>query len=904
MSSASPGYASTSAFTSFRRPLKAALDARKAVNKLEPSIFEPFMNLNDEQKYFEFRQRMENDPKFQIVGKPGTPSSDCIVVEDKQGLGPYDNPDMKKRLVNHTLYLGNLMLLYEQDVIASTLNEFGFVLQNAAINEQMKLTVNFDLLLDIANYFNPSDPSLQYHVTKIQDDGWCFYETVLTAMKSPKQMKGRHLAMCITWFIKNGTNTAAAFQKELDKQVDRTASRLNGLENCILTNGDLITILSVENLFDKKFAAIFPVTDIIGSVTSIIINRNIIIFNNVLQIVGLFKRNNDENVFDLQGDNNIYIQQLGDNHFNLIEFQKNPFTISPPPPSSRTSLPRESPSLFTTPLPQSQPLRSSSSPLSSQSSSSPLSSPSPLLATSPTPPHSFSPISSSSSMSSTLPPPPPYSSSSSSVSSSTISTMASTMASLATPSISSKQKQIVPPLKATIDSPATQQILEMLYLPSGRNLSKDAVEVMEYNQIASNPILFDEMLKSKYKMHEKAKCSEIFGFTTRTLTYEESVKFEIDSSKKYQIITNIDVDSIASITGLKVGDILIGMYDSDIVPREIFDFVDEDALYNVYRNKSYTSQTYLYICFRVLRYIKNFINYKLNYIDVISLPLKLLQHTERFALPFIINSDNTVINFGSVYFEKYIDELTDDTKQMIGGGKGNKAQGGPGPAQQGEAANEESPLLQQFKKLKEEMQELIQAERKMKTGRDKISVQEQILRYLYSRREFLERNQQQLLANKNDAVIQKHRGKKVKDLKPIEKAELSRQIDIKNKLEEIKKSITENNRTIERYENKKKQTLSEYRDLFFPSQPRPQEEDILGQEEYLQDIEEEVAREAKANKAIAQLQRKWREKKEKKLLLLVKYRNKFVNFLNPKKLLLNNKNYRIYLLVKKIGGMI
>jgi hypothetical protein len=44
----------------------------------------------------------------------------------------------------------------------------------------------------------------------------------------------------------------------------------------------------------------------------------------------------------------------------------------------------------------------------------------------------------------------------------------------------------------------------MLYLPSGRNLSKDAVEVMEYNQITSNPILFDEMLKSKYKMHEKA----------------------------------------------------------------------------------------------------------------------------------------------------------------------------------------------------------------------------------------------------------------------------------------------------------------------------------------------------------------------------------------------------------------
>ena len=48
-----------------------------------------------------------------------------------------------------------------------------------------------------------------------------------------------------------------------------------------------------------------------------------------------------------------------------------------------------------------------------------------------------------------------------------------------------------------------------------------------------NPILFDDMLNNKYKMHQKAKCSEIFGFSTRILTHEECVKFKIDSSKKY-----------------------------------------------------------------------------------------------------------------------------------------------------------------------------------------------------------------------------------------------------------------------------------------------------------------------------------------------------------------------------------
>ena len=204
---------SASAFTSFRNPLKAAVDATKAIAALESSIFEPFRVLNDKQKYLQFRERMDNDPNFQIVGKS---QSECIIVEDKQGLGPYDNPDMKPRLVNHSLYLGNLMLLHEQDVIDAALTEFKFVLQNAAINEQMNLLPNLKMLVNIATkYFDPKDPNLKYNVMKIQDDGWCFYETVLIAVTAPKQIKGRHLAMCITWFIKNGTN--AAFQEELDK---------------------------------------------------------------------------------------------------------------------------------------------------------------------------------------------------------------------------------------------------------------------------------------------------------------------------------------------------------------------------------------------------------------------------------------------------------------------------------------------------------------------------------------------------------------------------------------------------------------------------------------------------------------------------------------------------------------
>jgi hypothetical protein len=123
---------------------------------------------------------MDNpDDPFQIVGNLSTKPTDCIIVESKQGLGPYhDNPDMKLRLVNHSLYLGNLMLLHEQDVIDATLTEFKFVLQNAAINEQMNLLPNDAVWYNITtNFFDPKD--LKFTVKKISDNGWCFYETDL-----------------------------------------------------------------------------------------------------------------------------------------------------------------------------------------------------------------------------------------------------------------------------------------------------------------------------------------------------------------------------------------------------------------------------------------------------------------------------------------------------------------------------------------------------------------------------------------------------------------------------------------------------------------------------------------------------------------------------------------------------
>ena len=217
-----------------------------------------------------------------------------------------------------------------------------------------------------------------------------------------------------------------------------------------------------------------------------------------------------------------------------------------------------------------------------------------------------------------------------------------------------------------------ESALEIVTVPEiVDHMSKSAID---YIETISPPILFDDMLRDEDKRHEKAKCSEIFGFDLRVLTPGECTTFNLDSSKDYFIITSIENGSVASIIGLKVGDVLIGVYNTNGRIRQIFDFVDEDALYNMNGNRLFNDRTILYLCFRVLRYVyKNVFDFNLEYVDVLSLFFKILNHTARFALPYTNNNVNdTIIDFGSVYFEKYIDGLTDYSQQQVGGAKGDK----------------------------------------------------------------------------------------------------------------------------------------------------------------------------------------------------------------------------------------
>jgi len=196
-----------------------------------------------------------------------------------------------------------------------------------------------------------------------------------------------------------------------------------------------------------------------------------------------------------------------------------------------------------------------------------------------------------------------------------------------------------------------------------------------------NSSLFDKTINDKTTQTKKAKLSEIIGFSLRPLTQTEITKFELDTFKTYYIITRISCRSIASIVGFKVGDILIGMFNTNGLHYQIFDYNDEDALYNVNGNHSIDDKTILYISIRVMRFTSNYAMLNLNYSDIVIVPFDspmhlnqnvLYHHSRRFTIPYDHitpppnnNINNTIIRFGSLNFEQYLDELTN--KKQVGG---------------------------------------------------------------------------------------------------------------------------------------------------------------------------------------------------------------------------------------------
>ena len=104
---------------------------------------------------------------------------------------------------------------------------------------------------------------------------------------------------------------------------------------------------------------------------------------------------------------------------------------------------------------------------------------------------------------------------------------------------------------------------------------ENEVKRLKIKNSISNSTLFDEVLHDKIKRSEKQKCSEILGFTLRKLSPTELTKFGLDATKTFYIIDSVSCGSVAAIVGFKVGDIIIGMYNTDGNVRELFDYNDE-----------------------------------------------------------------------------------------------------------------------------------------------------------------------------------------------------------------------------------------------------------------------------------------------------------------------------------------
>jgi hypothetical protein len=190
------------------------------------------------------------------------------------------------------------------------------------------------------------------------------------------------------------------------------------------------------------------------------------------------------------------------------------------------------------------------------------------------------------------------------------------------------------------------------------------------NSLSSNSIFFGRILNDKIKRKEKQKCSEILGFTLRQLSVNELTKFKLDTTKKYYIIDGMKCESLAAIIGFKVGDIIIGMYNTNNFTKQLFEYVDEDALYNLNGNLLDNTKTILYISISVIRYNNNL---ELETRSIFPIDEKyinnsnILNHTKRFIIPYLNSKKNTIIKFGSLNFKDYISDLTDFTQ--LGGAK-------------------------------------------------------------------------------------------------------------------------------------------------------------------------------------------------------------------------------------------
>ena len=125
---------------------------------------------------------------------------------------------------------------------------------------------------------------------------------------------------------------------------------------------------------------------------------------------------------------------------------------------------------------------------------------------------------------------------------------------------------MLPPINNDKPIKVTQENLSpsaIRYIVKKKINIRNKIKKMKIKNSISDYALFDEILNDKIKRSEKQNCSKMLGFTFRKLSPIELTNFGFDATKTFYIIDSVSCGSVAEIIGLKVGDVIIGMYNSE-----------------------------------------------------------------------------------------------------------------------------------------------------------------------------------------------------------------------------------------------------------------------------------------------------------------------------------------------------
>ena len=154
-------------------------------------------------------------------------------------------------------------------------------------------------------------------ITTITDDGWCFYNALLTASGLPHDMQD-----CRTFALEL-SKTALSNNPPENMELVRMA-KVNGYDVQI-SDYQLAKLFSIPNFDKKNFPCVYADTAFLGNAAAAYLNKNILIYADYNGSNKTCERIGTHVVTELTSSNNIMLRRgsstpgiPGDNHFDII----------------------------------------------------------------------------------------------------------------------------------------------------------------------------------------------------------------------------------------------------------------------------------------------------------------------------------------------------------------------------------------------------------------------------------------------------------------------------------------------------------------------------------------------------------------------------------------------------------